>query len=183
MSAEDPRREFLNMLGLYSEELVVKMNRDFCTIIDSYIAKGNFKLVQVFSQHIQKVKDTENAYEIMMCVLHQLADKRKLLTIFDWFLTQTTDSSYLVSNPSHNLNIFIKFKTQDPYDLERYEPSQFAMNLHQRASIREVVSWAQTKQWEVPTDQKSQANIDQGIIDNRVAALLNFLSTLRIEDR
>ena len=105
MSAEDSRREFLNMLGLYSAELVLKMNRDFCTMIDSYIAKGNFKLVQVFSQHIQKVKDTDSAYEIMMCVLHQLADQRKLLTIFDWFLTQTKDSSYLVSNSNHNLNL------------------------------------------------------------------------------
>ena len=119
MAADDPRRELLNKLGLYSYELVLKMNRDFCTIIDMYIAKGNFKLVQVFSQHIQKVKDTENAYEIMMCVLHQLADQRKLLTIFDWFLTQTKDSSNLVSYPNsnHDLNICIQFKTQDPYDL------------------------------------------------------------------
>ena len=49
MTAQDPRREILKELELLEYEAVLKMNRDFSTMIDSYIAEGNYKNVQVFS--------------------------------------------------------------------------------------------------------------------------------------
>ena len=96
----------------------------------------------------------------MMCVLHKLSNERKLLKIFDWFLTQTSDPDEKVSN----LNISVKFRTKDLFELERYESCQFSLTLNERNSLQELIRKAESFKWDVSNDQNSKYSIEQVII-------------------
>jgi hypothetical protein len=132
MSPQDPRREILKNLELLEEEIALKMNRDFSTFADVLIS--NMRLMQVYSEAIKKSENIEKAYDIIMCILPQLGDDDELLQMFDWFLTQTKDFNEDVSK----LNICIPFKTEYLFNKQSYEPCQFPITLHSRASIKEL---------------------------------------------
>jgi hypothetical protein len=58
MTADDPRRELLIKLGFHEKETTIKMNRDFTTFPETFIANGDIKCLQVYSEEIQKVENT-----------------------------------------------------------------------------------------------------------------------------
>jgi hypothetical protein len=179
MTADDPRREFLNKVELFEKETTHKMNRDFSTIVDTYIAKGNIKLLKVFSETIKKTESTEKAYDIMMCILPQMGDNGDMLAMFDWFLTQTKDFDEVVSK----LNICIPFETENLFNLQSYEQCQFTITQHSRASIQDFISKVENFNWEVPDDQKSLVNIIPAIVDHGTSDIYVYTKGIREEDR
>ena len=145
-------------------------------MVDQFIADDNVQLVHVFSQRIQKVKESkvEKASEIMMCVLFNLSDKPKMLTFFDWFLKQAK-----IPEENLNLNICITFKTQNLVDLCRYDQNKFVINSDSRNSLKEITHRAETFQWDMAYDQKSYSTIEQVIVDWRLPGIYKFTENLK----
>lgn len=66
-----------------------------------------------------------------MCVLFKMSYKPKMLILFDWFLKQTN-----LPEDKNNLNIAIRFKSENLIDLCRYEQRQFLFNSDSRKSLQ-----------------------------------------------
>ena len=115
---------------------------------------------------------------MMMSILPQLADNGEMLGIFDWFLTQTKDYDEVDSD----LNICIPFKTEDLFNKQSYEPCQFPITLHSRATIQDLTKKVESNDWEVPNNKKSLGNLIPGIFDTRFSTLFVFKKGIREED-
>jgi hypothetical protein len=179
MPANDPRREIATKLELLEEETALKMNRDFTLCPDKLIAKGDLKLLRVFSETIQKAHNIEKAYDIMMSLLPQLSDNGEHLRLFDWFLIQNKDYNEVVSK----INICIPFKTDELFNLQSYEACQFPMTLHSRAPIKDLTNRVESFMWKVQKDMKSLGNIWPAMFDSRFADIFVYTKGIREEDR